>query len=1514
MICKNPPQGEKNKIMKDYGSKVVKHAAAFILLGLFLVLPGSAGADESGADASGTDEVFPGLRKDPYSGEELKELEKLEKFEHLYRWGSSVYRSVTKQVIERAYLNEKDKILKGTREDITESRKNTEVRRMEAIKEFEAWIKRHPDDKRWTPDILFRLAELYYEKATVDFQYAQVNYQDAVIQIRRRSAELGRDLPEPPEPQIDYTISISYYRRLIREYPSYENMDVVHYLLGYCLREMAKQAEQFVDLDEEMTSEGVASEAMIYSQRARQAFLALVCSNRYKALENFTPPVAPEGVLEGSEETSGAVNPGLTVERFDPYKECTPIVDLNRHKGGDLQRRKALLSQAWFLLGEQHFEANPMVELTEEEKEQLKEEFLRHRDADRYRNDYQQQLAEKKEQRIKVHNYYAISAYTRIIKDFKGFTEVSDALYKRAWTYFRVSMYRKALDEFDKLLTSSEDEALRENAVRYVALCAYYQRAEEDKFAYLKKHYERKGWLAPGVVEKYPHVPYAFEELGKIFFEDAAPPPSLPGERNFRAGDLIAALNVYSWILDKGGFDVSTPRASGDSWKYFKNKAVVQKAVVDILYLLSINNEVMKDWPRDKYHQERRAAFNRFSSFDNSPHKEFAARYEELHGSDPKVKEALADLRETSLIEIANEYYMLGRQEWDAKDESVNEAIKAIAGVIQQMVALKGEGGADSEEYKALEEEAKKKRQELTNLSKSYRHHFDAAIKAYDVLIDHPEFKHTLSAYRALYFKADCLFYSHYYTEAAKAYENVVSSKISARYRLQALKGRVESYELNWQLNIVPPPPPNPAVTKKIVSAPIPQPVLDWHKAMEDLIEADDKKVQAAPYRFAIAYTYYRYGHDEKAYKLFWDFMKNHCDTPQAFYASQALLGLALIKNNAAGATLTSLKELDKERKKIAATRCGTKVTFPPKTPQKQMDAYAAQVKDFYQKMLGLAADIRMNRADALYKSATKATGSEKEKKYLQAATELEQIARQNPSSPRAAVSLYYAAEGYEQTGRFRKAKSLYEEIVENPEYRKQIRSIEEEECKEVGGKSQCRKVKKNQLGTVVNFLARAAWRAMEFEQAQKYYGDLAKGKIDTEDPSVRVYSYYWYARLLRVFNEPRKAINYYLKYRKEIGKVIASLRKKMSSASDAEQKASLQEQLNEARNFQTEVHFQVGKIYRKLNDLGGMTSSFDKYISQVASDLGSKTVSSADFYENNQTEKDAAMQMMQALKWLVDANRGRRRGRQAKEYEDKIVEYFDKFKMPKGENVAAEYAGEIAFRKVEQQYQKFIKRKLDLKKIRLKTPFSNKPKVMTQLMCELMGWGQDSKGRKCSGKVIPMLSSVVNPYVEEVDKITKGFMDDVGLKYLHPKWVLAVRARMGQVYAKATNDLESFPLPPEVEKFWKILWPFMQKYKVYPNLKKIFVNLMSQYGLDIDDEYVDMGMVLDAYKEKTYGIIRKNAAAMRREASKNYVLGLQLARTQGVSNEWTKAMRKGLADLLPDRYPFINDAKVAGK
>ena len=120
---------------------------------------------------------------------------------------------------------------------------------------FEAFLLKYPNDKRWTPDAMFRLAELYYEKSAEEYLDADEAYKKALD---------GPNPPDTPPPRVDYTKTINLYRRLLTEFPSYRLLDAAYYLLGFCLGEMGEE------------------------QQAKQALLALVCANKYKPLD---PPV-----------------------------------------------------------------------------------------------------------------------------------------------------------------------------------------------------------------------------------------------------------------------------------------------------------------------------------------------------------------------------------------------------------------------------------------------------------------------------------------------------------------------------------------------------------------------------------------------------------------------------------------------------------------------------------------------------------------------------------------------------------------------------------------------------------------------------------------------------------------------------------------------------------------------------------------------------------------------------------------------------------------------------------------------------------------------------------------------------------------------------------------------------------------------------------------------------------------------------------------------------------------------
>ncbi|MCA9582535.1 MAG: tetratricopeptide repeat protein, partial [Myxococcales bacterium] len=217
------------------------------------------------------------------------------------------YRDTVVSLVRREYLRQRRARDQWYGRQITEEERLMNEARERAIAQFERFIRRYPNDETYTPDAMFRLGELYFERSYDEF-YAQQGGAGAI------------DTP-------DFTPTIALYRRLVRNFPEYRRLDGVLYLIGYCLAEMG-QPEQ-----------------------ARLAWLNLVCANKFK----FDPDAGePVDEAAAAEAVAAEENPAVALDGFgkpdigiyvDPYKECAPISE-----GAQFQ------SETWFRIGEFHFD------------------------------------------------------------------------------------------------------------------------------------------------------------------------------------------------------------------------------------------------------------------------------------------------------------------------------------------------------------------------------------------------------------------------------------------------------------------------------------------------------------------------------------------------------------------------------------------------------------------------------------------------------------------------------------------------------------------------------------------------------------------------------------------------------------------------------------------------------------------------------------------------------------------------------------------------------------------------------------------------------------------------------------------------------------------------------------------------------------------------------------------------------------------------------------------------------
>ena len=168
-------------------------------------------------------------------------------FEH-YSEAVQEFRGTARTIIKRTYAARIKDLNDKYEPQIEANEKEAKDRRRDAIAMFEAFLQKYPNDKRWTPDAMFRLAELYYEKSAEDFLEADEAYKKAID---------SSTPPAGPGPKVDYTPTITLYKRLLTEFPNYRFLDATYYLLGFCQGEMGQEPQ------------------------ARQALLSLVCANQY---------------------------------------------------------------------------------------------------------------------------------------------------------------------------------------------------------------------------------------------------------------------------------------------------------------------------------------------------------------------------------------------------------------------------------------------------------------------------------------------------------------------------------------------------------------------------------------------------------------------------------------------------------------------------------------------------------------------------------------------------------------------------------------------------------------------------------------------------------------------------------------------------------------------------------------------------------------------------------------------------------------------------------------------------------------------------------------------------------------------------------------------------------------------------------------------------------------------------------------------------------------------------------
>ena len=334
----------------------------------------------------------------PPKPEQLRAFQLITEEARAYEKDSKEYRRLLTMIVRHHYENRRKRVLSSLDREIQVEKYGLENAREEAIRRLEDFVARYSgpnSDPQATPDAMFRLGALYEERA-------------------REKTE--GDIALGLEP------AIALHRRLINEYPKYNEIAAVHYYLGHTLTDSGR-------IDE-----------------GQQAWHVLVCRNRYKIADDpkdaskllveslpqdhdpkfwdewsnrhpipldqdRTAGRAPAKPKKGAKAQAG----GEELSYVDPYEGCTPIPQETRP--GEEPR---YLAEVWWQIGNYHFDQ-----------------------IDPRGGPYNLNRS--------------VSAYT-LSMEYKKPPIYGVSLYKRAWGFFKQQRYHAAVDEFVRLLHYADEQ------------------------------------------------------------------------------------------------------------------------------------------------------------------------------------------------------------------------------------------------------------------------------------------------------------------------------------------------------------------------------------------------------------------------------------------------------------------------------------------------------------------------------------------------------------------------------------------------------------------------------------------------------------------------------------------------------------------------------------------------------------------------------------------------------------------------------------------------------------------------------------------------------------------------------------------------------------------------------------------------------------------------------------------------------------------------------------------------
>jgi tetratricopeptide (TPR) repeat protein len=310
-------------------------------------------------------------RPDP-TPEQIEALRLLENEVAGFAERGDAYRRSINGLLQREHDSQLDRLRRGFDRQIAAEREAEAQARRHAIQVFEHFIEMYPDDPDHTPDVMFRLAELYYDESA----YAKLEADEQLDRLRAQREAANQSTDDLVSQPVDYRCSILLYRHIVQRFDRFRLRDATHYLLGWVLKEMGQE-------DESITSyRGMVCPARYHYEAAFDLAAQLVqgqdtpvsCPHLFDVLRPFgadliTPAANVAANAQGGDGGAAApsrdtsINASLTPTgdstESEPmpiprdYAECEPMNGANG-------RPTRYAGEVWYYIGDYHFDNPPL--------------------------------------------------------------------------------------------------------------------------------------------------------------------------------------------------------------------------------------------------------------------------------------------------------------------------------------------------------------------------------------------------------------------------------------------------------------------------------------------------------------------------------------------------------------------------------------------------------------------------------------------------------------------------------------------------------------------------------------------------------------------------------------------------------------------------------------------------------------------------------------------------------------------------------------------------------------------------------------------------------------------------------------------------------------------------------------------------------------------------------------------------------------------------------------------------